>query len=416
MNAILKIAITQIKVQLRERGSVITLFVVPVIMVLFIGKFAVGGGSTMSVLDVVRSAEAKTTSIKPFSDEFVALLRQDVANQFYVCDLSDPGNQVAECKLKAASDTDPAALAKQRLEDGISEGTITLASSFTADLLAGKQANIQISVKNNPQVSQVISQDVQAVNARLGGAIVAARQVAAQMVADPKAFENAYTLTIAAWEQNPVSVQETSSTVTGQAAGTGFGQSAPGIGAQFVLMTALTLAQLFITGRQNWTTQRLLMMPITKGQILSGRLLGQFLLCLMSFTVMLVCGTLFGSVKWGDPLGVAAVVLAYTAAVTAMGLAVSTIAKTVGQASAFPLLLSLTLAPLGGAWWPIDLTPQAMQIVGKIISPIAWSQSAFSQLVYYGASLVDVLPQIGVLLIFAVVFFTFGLLRFRHDE
>ena len=47
-----------------------------------------------------------------------------------------------------------------------------------------------------------------------------------------------------------------------------------------------------------------------------------------------------------------------------------------------------------------------MQTLGKI-SPIAWSQEAFNQMIFNGAHLIDILPYVGVLLIFAAVFFLY---------
>lgn len=422
MRVIWNIASNQIQTQIRERGALFTLFIMPVIMMFFIGKFATGFNPSTLTLDVLRRPDASVAGAAAMGDKFIAFLRQEGAvkaygvDRFVVCDLAQIASQPDACKFKdIPADADAVALAKKRLEDGIANATVKLPDTFSADLAAGETVNLAVEAKTDARLAQQFSQYVQAVNTRLGGAVLAAQGIAAKTGNDAMAFQKAFEVAIAAWEKNPVVMSEKYSTVTGEAAGTGFGQSAPGIGAQFVMVTALALAQLFITGRQTWTTQRLLVMPITKTQILAGRLIGQFVLCVIQFSVMLLAGAVLG-VSWGDPLGVVVVVLAYGLAVTSMGLAVSTIVKTAGQAGALPLLISLALAPLGGAWWPLDITPPAMQTIGKIVSPIAWSQSAFSQLVYYGGKLGDILPQLGVLLLFAAVFFSFGVLRFRHDE
>jgi ABC-2 type transport system permease protein len=108
------------------------------------------------------------------------------------------------------------------------------------------------------------------------------------------------------------------------------------------------------------------------------------------------------------------VILVYTLAVTAMALALSTVVRTQVQSAGVALLISLTLAPLGGAWWPLSIVPAWMQTLGKI-SPIAWSQEAFNQMIFNGAHLIDILPYVGVLLVFAVVFFAFGVSRFKYE-
>jgi hypothetical protein len=52
---------------------------------------------------------------------------------------------------------------------------------------------------------------------------------------------------------------------------------------------------------------------------------------------------------------------------------------TVFQASGSSLLLTLTRAPLGGARWPMDISPKFMRIVGHV-SPVAWAMHGFTAL------------------------------------
>lgn len=410
MRKVINIALTQVLQQLREAGSVITLFVVPLIMMYFIGSFSTGFRPSTQVFDVVRAAESGD-----LADKYVAMLRADGETQvsgvqrFIVCDLgSGAAPQPEGCKLDQS--TDP----KQRLEDGTANATITLPDGFSADLRAGKAVRVQVQIKGDVSFVQTVNGYVNAVNTRIGGAVLAARAVTEKAGGDDAFYARALANAQILWDKDPVQVQESYSTVTGTQVGTGFGQSAPGIGAMFVLFNVLTLMQVFITERKNWTLQRLMMMPVQRWQILAGKLLGQYLLGVMTFGVMLVGGTVLG-VRWGDPLGVVVTVLAYTLAVTALALALSTIVRTSGQAAGVSLLVGLVLSPLGGAWWPLEITPQFMQTVGRIISPIAWSQEAFSKMVFYGATFTDILPQIGVLLLFTAVFFAFGLARFRFE-
>lgn len=411
MRAILNIAITQFTSQLRQRGAILTSFVVPVLMVIGIGTFTQFRYST-AIFDVVRGDDA-------LADTFVRFLRADGkvqiqgADRFVLCDLARPTEQPPACQIRDLG-SDLAAAAMQRMEAGTSGAVITLPENFTTALKSGGEAVVTVAVRNNPQFEQVVSQYVEAVNVRLNGAIQAARVATEKAGGDTAFFDKVYAAAEAQWEKNPVAIQETSTTITGTNAGSGFGQSAPGVGAMFVMLNALSLAQLFITERQNWTLQRLMVMPITRAQLLAGKLLGQYFLGLLTFAVMLTAGVALG-VRLGDPLGVIVIVLTYTLAVTALALALSTLVRTVGQASGVSLLVSLTLAPLGGAWWPLDITPQFMQTFGKIVSPIAWSQQAFNQMVFYGATFQDILPSAGVLLLFAAVFFAFGVVRFRHE-
>jgi ABC-2 type transport system permease protein len=416
MRGILNIAVIHLRLQLGGIGNLVSLFLVPIVLMLVIGTFNSGVSAQTQVIDVLA-----TEGSGEQANKFVSLLKADGAQKvqgrerFIVCELKSPTNQPEGCKFSSLqASEDLAAYAKKRIDDGVARASITIPVSFTADLQAGKSVTIGISTKSDPTAAQEVVQYVQAVNARLGGAVLAARVVTDRAQGDASFYGKVYTAAESIWDKNPVQVEETYSTLTGTDYGSGYGQSASGIGAMSVLINALALAQVFFLERQRWTLQRLLMMPVTRAQILGGKLLGQYLLGLVTFGIMLGAGALLG-VRWGDPLGVIVIVLVFTLAVTAMALAFSTLVRTSAQATGLGVLIPLILAPLGGAWWPMDITPQAMQTVGKIISPIAWSQDAFNKMVFYGATLTDILPSVLVLLVFTVVFFVFGLSRFRYE-
>jgi ABC-2 type transport system permease protein len=147
--------------------------------------------------------------------------------------------------------------------------------------------------------------------------------------------------------------------------------------------------------------------------VLAGKLLGRYLLGLLIFAIILILGSAFG-VVWGDFGGVVLIAMLFTLASTAIGLALSTFVKSSGQAIGVRLLLTMTLAPLGGAWWPISIVPDWMQKLARI-SPFDYSQEAFNRLIYNGQHIQDVLPFLGVLLGFTVVFFVIGIARFRYE-
>lgn len=117
-----------------------------------------------------------------------------------------------------------------------------------------------------------------------------------------------------------------------------------------------------------------------------------------------------------DNLRVVLMVLAivYTLSVTALSFAIGPGLKNPAQASGLTLLLTLTLAPLGGAWWPMDVSPRFMQIVGNV-SPVAWAMDGFTALTYEGAHLVDVWVPLAVLLGMAVVAFVIAIPRLRYQ-
>jgi ABC-2 type transport system permease protein len=182
----------------------------------------------------------------------------------------------------------------------------------------------------------------------------------------------------------------------------------------YVMLTILPAVGAFIRARREGTIQRLVTMPIRRSQILGGMLLARFLLGLIQYGIVFGFG-LFLGVRYGsDPLALILVMVSFTLCVTALMIALTGFIRTEMQATGITLFLGLTLAPLGGAWWPLDIVPEAMRIVGHI-SPIAWAMDAYHALIFYGGGLLDVLPSVAVLLGMAAILFAIGVRRFSFE-
>jgi ABC-2 type transport system permease protein len=404
---ILTIARYQVLAQLSNRGELITLFVVPILMILAIGTFNAGAAPTRTWrLEIERPPDPD-----PYIDQYLRLLEQafaqSVGYKLVLCQAGAP-NPPAACQ------DDSAEGGRAFVESGARFALLTFPADFSQQLAAGQKTALTIYMRaGNPSDQQTLANYLQTVNTRLSSTLEGARLVQATLGQDTAYLETLVSRANDLWAAPPIEISSSFSTLTGTAEGSGFAQSVPGIGGMFVLINALALPQLFISERKQWTLQRLQMMPLRRGQLLAGKLLGQFSLGLITFAVMLVAGVVFG-MRLGDPLAMLLLIVAYTLAATAIGLAVATFTKTVGQAAGLGLLIPMMAASLGGGWWPLSITPPFMQSLG-LLSPIAWLQRGFSQLVYYGKSLGDIWPAVAVLVGFAGLFFAIGLARFRLD-
>src|SRR5690606_2572942 len=99
---------------------------------------------------------------------------------------------------------------------------------------------------------------------------------------------------------------------------------------------------------------------------------------------------------------------------TALAFLLATVVKTDMQASGMVTFFSLTTAPLGGAWWPLEIVPAFMQTLA-FITPIGWVMDGFAELVFYNGTLADVLLNIAVLCAATVVLFVLAVMRFKYE-
>jgi ABC-2 type transport system permease protein len=321
------------------------------------------------------------------------------------------------------------AQAATRLKEQTSLALIEIPANFTADVKAGK--NVAITYRSNEDITapSYILQAVQAAVQRMNGAVVASRvgasvadgfKVSFKDDADRAAFaQSIYDRAAQLWSQNPIKVSYITSdkpteSSTTTSSPSGFGQSVPGMGAMFVMFTVFAGMQVLIVERKNWTLQRLVTMPITRAQLLGGKILARFATGIIQFLVVLAVGMIMRVNLGSDLLAFALLIVMYTLSITAFSFALAPRLRTEQQAGSLSLLLSMVLAPLGGAWFPLDLMPQWMRVVGHV-SPVAWAMEGFNNLVFNGGSLSTVLVQLAALVIFTVVFFIIGIRSFEYE-
>ncbi|MDD5288001.1 MAG: ABC transporter permease [Dehalococcoidales bacterium] len=189
----------------------------------------------------------------------------------------------------------------------------------------------------------------------------------------------------------------------------------PGYLVMFVFFTAAFSAAQLVKERQNHTLERLLSSSATKTAILGGVYGGTVAKGLIQIVIFWAVGILGFKMDLGiSPLAVILISILMTLMASAFGVMLATFVKTEKSASSIGVLTSLILAPLGGCWWPLFITPKWMQLISKI-TPHAWATTAFNKLLVFGSDFDSVVPNMLVLAGFMVVFGVIAILRFRTD-
>jgi ABC-type multidrug transport system, permease component len=97
------------------------------------------------------------------------------------------------------------------------------------------------------------------------------------------------------------------------------------------------------------------------------------------------------------------VLLLFSIVSISIGVLISSVAKSAGQANALSLLIVTPVAMLGGCFWPTRITPVFMQKIADFM-PTTWGMRALTTLVY-GNGLNDVMMDLLILTGFAALFF-----------
>jgi ABC-2 type transport system permease protein len=384
---------------------------VPVLMAILLGV-----GLTETSGDVTLTLDLIDLDQSTLSSRLVATLNKvSDPDELRICFLNGDDALPDECDFSVDDAPDAwEEVVTQRLEDEDSYAAVIIPAGFDAQLRAGEEAAVVYRANDNLNAPQVIKQTVNAAIDRAGGTVAVAQLVTSVGSAD-LSFDAVYTDAEAAWQSPPAVLAVSTTEGEEDGEGSGFTQSVPGMACMFVMINVLGVAQSVMRSRQFWTFQRLMVMPVRRWMIVGGKLMAYYLIGLGQFGLILLVGAFVGIDYGGAPLGVIAVMLIYTLAVSAMALFLATLVRSEGQASGITMLVSLTLSPLGGAWWPLNIVPEWMQAVGHIVSPVSWAMDAFHGMLWNNEVLVDILPSLGVLLLWAVVFFALGVWRFRYE-
>ena len=183
----------------------------------------------------------------------------------------------------------------------------------------------------------------------------------------------------------------------------------------WVFIPLFGISALFAYERQQGTLRRVLTTPTSKATYLLGTILGQVLMALVQMALLVLFGIFVMKLAWGnEPLALFVILTASALAAAAFGTTMGTFVKTEGQASGLSIMFGMVFALMGGCWYPLEMFPSAVQNAVKIL-PTTWAMQGLLDLVLRGRGLVEILPETGVLLGFAAVFFAVGVWRFRYE-
>jgi ABC-type Na+ efflux pump permease subunit len=376
------IAWSDVRAQLREGSTLLWLFVMPPIFFYFIGTVTSGfssgisGGQSTPLTVVAESPGFMKEQIdlrlaaNDFAAEWVEALDTDgeagppVRTLTFDAGLSD--RLLADQVVTATYDTRANSLSRQFEEIRVQRSLYTvLADVIIADATAGPLSNAALATVNNaPRVWQL---EVSAAGER---------------------------------KQIP----------------TGFQQAVPGILVMFTLLVLLTSSgTLLVQERTQGLLRRLASAPISKAEVIAGKWDGRMMLAAIQITASLLVGTFLFRMDWGPNLGMVVVVLAAWAGFCASaGLWLGTVASTEAQAGGLGALAANLLAALGGCWWPIEVTPEWMQFLQKLL-PTGWTMDALHKLITFQAPAVSVVPNVLILIAASVVFGALAAKNFRYE-
>ncbi|MBA7497917.1 Linearmycin resistance permease protein LnrN [subsurface metagenome] len=402
----LAIAFNSLKVTFRDKGNLIWLIIMPIVWTTLIGTMSTTGGGDEKIPVGFLNSDRGI-----YGEVFEEILRNEES-----------------IKIVAMAEDDEDKMRNLVKDTKLSVGII-IPGDFSEKLKVREQVVIEIlkSERNSSyfleelieKVAERISIDALAANFTVEKISERRMVLEEEILEDEKErmWEEAFVKADAFFEPAPaigieyvvLSVEKREENIP-----IGVEASSPGFAVMFVMMGVCFAGVAMVQERHNKTLARLLTTPTEKFFIISGKMLGFFLVGFIQFMILILFGQLVLKVNWGNlPLGVLLLVVSYVLSVTGLGTLLSVVVRTSAQAGAFAVLISMVTSMLGGAWWPIEIVPKFMQNIARF-TPQYWAINGFNKIITRGFGITEILPNFyvllaisGISLLLAIRFFKF---------
>lgn len=197
---------------------------------------------------------------------------------------------------------------------------------------------------------------------------------------------------------------------------TAFQVAVPANAVLFGFFIALTVALAFATERRTGTWRRLLAAPVSRRRALLATLVPYALVGVLQLTFLFATGALLCGMRIAGSLGaLVAVSLALVYCAVSLGLLMAAIGGSERQLGGIGSVLLLVMGMVGGCMVPRIAMSPLMKSIGLAV-PHGWALDAYYDvLVRDGTSLVGVAPAIAALLAFGTAFAAVATALFRFE-
>ncbi len=299
--------------------------------------------------------------------------------------------------------------ARRAVEDGRVEAAIIVPAGFSAAVGGGTAVQVELLVDSDASVSGQVAAAVLARFADQVDAVELAIRTAIAATGMPDAATMAAIAAEARDSSDPVSIEDIPA-VDRQA------PMATHYAAAMAIVFVFIAAQLGLISlhaeRRSMTLARILAAPVPWWSIVAGKVIVALVIALVSLSVVVLGTSLLLGASWGDPLAVAALILATAVAATGVALLAVAFTRTEDQAGTAVAAMTMTLAILGGAFFPTSQGPEVLSQLA-VISPHHWFLAGIDA-VAGGGGLGPAAGPAGILALIGLVTGTLGAVRARR--
>lgn len=383
----------------RDRRALMLSLFIPFFLMLIIG----------AVFTTATSGDSMTTVNVP-----VYVEDQGPVGQQILAAMQHTPTLVVETKTSAAD-------ARKLVEDGDRSAAVIIPAGVSDAVAQGKQADITILTTPSNRDYRAL-----AVRGVMGNIIqtLATGQIAGQVAADavknsgatadPNAVARQANQQAVQLSQKPPLNLQTQVAKQNQS-DNNYDQVVPGYALMFALFAVGAGAGTILDEKEAGTWKRLLVAPVSRWALLSGKLGAQFVRAFAQIALLFLVGKLFFHIDIGSVPAMILLIVFTAFATTALGMLLVSVVKTRDQLQPITTLVVLTFSALGGSWFPLFLMPTWVQQISKV-TLTSWAMTGFNNLMIFGKGFTAVLPSLLALAVYGAICFLLAIRFFRFQE
>ena len=191
----------------------------------------------------------------------------------------------------------------------------------------------------------------------------------------------------------------------------------PSILAILVCLIGTVLSALnIVTEKENGTIEQMNVSPVKRSAFIFSKIIPFWVIGMVILTIgLIIVWLVYGIVPRGSYGSIYIVSFLFLVAMVGFGILISTACRNQQQAMLLCFFFLLIICLLCGMWTPIDSMPAWARVIADI-NPLRYYVQMMRLFFAYGSELRHVLPQIGMLCVFIVVFNGWAIWNFRKAK
>jgi len=377
---VLRIALNDVRVVLKDRMIVVWWLAMPLAFVFMFSFIVRDGTQDGTWLPVVKFDEHE------LADVFIDQLR---AEKYWI-------------DVKLAGD-------EQYIKDW--SQALVVPRDFSQDLLAGRRVDLCLTEGQGSPEKHLAAQTL------LVRALIRFNAAVASVDLIERGWsEESKNDLLAEFAKTPQLTVETKQHFSLRPPPSGFAFTLPAYVVMFTMMMTIMYGGItLVYERSQKRISRLVAAPVSVPEIFAGKLLGRMIQPVLQGGLLIAAGVTIFGVNLGDhPLALAPVILCFAFFCGALGLLFGVLFRTEQQVSGFAILATMVLAALGGCWWPLEVAPPAFRTIA-LFTPSYWALQGLHDVMSFGKSWPDVLPECAVLVAIGAVLTAIAIPLFNRE-